>query len=572
MPFCLPKHIIDAFLQALKSGKIDPIKMMDMTSEARRELLAQFVGEDNAQKVNATYEAKLLLKDQQRGMVTWAKQTAGISPKAQRDIISRVNKMEKVLTPESEDAFLADLAAQKLGVTVTMEEAANISELAKVATEKKQVMEKSPRRINLGRPTQTELDYGRSAIAFRNYISEIKLEAGKVTLEDFKADPIGFLKTNALRAAGIAKSLKATLDNSALFRQGWKVMLTNPKIWAKQAVGSFKDMYNSFKGRNVMDEINAEIVSNPNYDNMIKDKLAITVIEEEFPETELLQKIPFFGTLQKASEDAFTGFAYKNRADLYDYYTDVAKKSGITKTTGIGIGKLANSLGSRGSLGRLEPVADVLNVAFFSARNLKANIDVLTAHLLDKEVRGSKFARKQAAINTLRIISGTAAVLAMASAMGADVEDDPTSADFGKIKVGNTRFDVTGGMGSIVVLAMRLLTGKVTSTTTGKVTKIRSEEFTLRTADDVIYDFFANKYSPALSVVRNLLRGRTFKGEEPTIPNTIRDLAVPISIETMFELLEDPEAAPVVLAMIAESLGVGTQTYSGTKKAVGLGK
>lgn len=571
MPFCLPKHIIDDFIAAIKAGKIDPVKMMDMSSEQRRELLAQFIGEDNAQKANAAYEAKLLLKDQQRGMITWIKQTGGITPKAERDIIARVNKMEEALNPKNEDAFLEDLVAQKLGVTVTMEEAANISELARVATDKKEVMEGLPRRINLGRPTQTELDYGRSAIAFRNYISEIKLEAGKVTLEDFKADPIGFLKTNALRAAGIAKSLKATLDNSALFRQGWKVMLTNPKIWAKQAKGSFVNMYNSFKGRNVMDEINAEIVSNPNYDNMIKDRLAITVIEEEFPETELLQKIPFFGTLQKASEDAFTGFAYKNRADLYDYYTDIAKKSGIVKTTGIGIGKLANSLGSRGALGRLEPIADVLNVVFFSARNLKANLDVLTGHILDKEVRQSKFARKQAAINTLRIISGTGAILAIASAMGADVEDDPTSADFGKIKVGNTRFDVTGGMGSIAVLAMRLIRGEVKSTTTGKVTKIRSEEFTLRTADEVIYDFFANKYSPALSVARNLLRGRTFKGEKPTIPNTIRDLAVPISIETFFELLKDPESADVVLSMVAEALGIGTQTYSGTKKAVGLG-
>jgi len=560
MPFCLPKHIVNDFLQALKSGRINPETMMGMASEERRAFLAEIVGEDNAVRVNTLFETKMLLKDQQQGMITWAKNVAGISPKTRDDIIARVSKMDKILTSESEDAFLKDLAAQKLGVTVTMEEAANISSLAKIATEKKEVMKKSERREALGRATDAEMDYGRAGMAFRNYIRSLKLEAGKLTLAEVKADPIGVFKKELLKAAGIAKSLKATLDLSALFRQGWKVLMSHPAIWLKQAEGAFEDAYKTFGGKAVMDEINASIISHPKYDDMIKDKLAVTVIEEEFPESEVLEKVPYFGTLHKAAEVAFTGFMYKNRVDLYDYYTDLAAKTGATKTTGLGIGELANSLGSRGRLGRLEPVADVVNVVFFSMRNLKANFDVLTAHLFATN-KPSMFVRKQAAINLVKVISGTAAVLAMAAAMGGDVEDDPTSADLGKIKVGNTRFDVTGGMASIAVLASRLIMGVMKSSATVKVTKIRGEKYTPITGEDLVYDFFANKYSPAFQVVRSLLRGRTFKGEKPTIANTFRDLTVPISVETMFEAWKDPKSADLLLITIAEFLGIGTQTY-----------
>ena len=121
--WCLPKNLADTFLNKLRSGEITPEKLSDMTSKERRSFFAEFMGEENAKKSNALFESKLLLKDQQRGIVTWAKQAAGMKPQITRDILSRVNKMTEILTPETQDAFLEDLAAHKLGVAVTMEEA-----------------------------------------------------------------------------------------------------------------------------------------------------------------------------------------------------------------------------------------------------------------------------------------------------------------------------------------------------------------------------------------------------------------------------------------------------------------
>jgi hypothetical protein len=571
MAYCLPKHLTSKFIEKLKDGSITPEKLSDMSSQQRRDFFTEFLGEHNAREVNILLESKLILKDQQRGIITWAKQTAGLSPKARNDIIARVNKMTEVLTPENEQAFKEDLVAHKLGTAVTMEEAAKISELAANAVNTKESMEAGPRGKVLGPRTDSEMAYGRARIAFGNYINDLKAQAAEMTPKETATWAIRHPGKALTHVAGISKSAKATLDDSALFNQGWKVLMTHPTVWARNSLKSFKDIWDTFGGKNVMDEINADIVSRPNYDNMVKDKLYIGTIEEAFPESKLLRKIPAIGKLHHAAENAFTGFAYRNRADLYDLYTEIAKKSGLEETTGIGLGKLTNSLTSRGSLGKLEPVAGTVNNVFFSPRSVKANVDVLTAHLFSKDMgsanifTGGKdaFAKRQAAINLVKIISGTAAVLAIAKAVDPEsVDFDPRSSDFGKIKVGNTRFSVSGGMGSIVTLAARLRIQSSKSSTTGKVSELNSGKFGALTGEDVVINFFENKLSPAASLVKTLLKGQNFKGDKPTFTGEAVNLFAPLPITNFLELQNDPRAAPLLLATIADMLGILTNTYS----------
>lgn len=137
MVFCLPQIHATAFLKELKDGSIQPDKLMDMSSQERRDFFAKIVGEDNAHEVNAAFESKLLLKDQQRGMVSWAKKVAGISEPVRKDLVSRINKLDRVLQPEDEKGFLADLAAKKLGTDVSYEEAQKITQLAQKATQER---------------------------------------------------------------------------------------------------------------------------------------------------------------------------------------------------------------------------------------------------------------------------------------------------------------------------------------------------------------------------------------------------------------------------------------------------
>jgi len=68
--FCIPKHLVDLFLGKLKDGTVNPAKLAEMGSKERRVELAKYVGEANAEKTNALFESKLLLKNQQKGLVS----------------------------------------------------------------------------------------------------------------------------------------------------------------------------------------------------------------------------------------------------------------------------------------------------------------------------------------------------------------------------------------------------------------------------------------------------------------------------------------------------------------------
>ncbi len=551
MTFCLNKNLVKPFIEKLKSGEINPDKLSKMSSKERRDFFAKHVGEFNAEKTNALFESKLLLKNQKKGLVNWAEKITGLKPETQRDLISRINRMDKILNPVTEKAFLSDLAAQRLNVTVSLSEAAEIASLAKNVSEKKIAIDRSsPHGSN------SRVDYGRAMYDFGKYVSDLKNEAKKLSPLELASRPVEMVS----KLGGLTKSLKATFDNSAIGRQGFKIIWTNPKFWLKNSAKTFVDIYKVLGGKNAQREVMAEVLSRENSLNGLykKEKLAIGVVEEAYPES-FPEKIPGLGLVFKASESAFTGFQYRSRADLFDNYVTIAEKSGIAEIEGIG--KLANSLTGRGDIGRLEASAGVLNNVFFSPRFLKSNIDILTAHAFDKNI--SAFARKQAAINTIKVIGGTALVLSLTNAINPDsIEDDPTSSDFGKIKVGNTRFDVSGGLGSIFTLAARLATGKSKSSVSGLKSDLNSGKWGSMTKWDVITSFFENKFSPLMSVLKQELEGKTFEGEKPTMASRVAGLFLPIPLETPYEAFKDPDSAPLLLTILADQLGFGANTYS----------
>lgn len=545
MSFCLPHFETEKFIEALKTGKINPVKLSEMTSKERHNFISDIVGKDNAKEVNALFESKLLLKNQQQGMINWAKKTAGLKPEVRRDLISRIEKLDKVLDPKDQDLFLEDLASVKLGTNVTFEEAKHIADLSRKITELK--------------TGEDRMQYGRAKVELGNYISDLKNQ----NAPSFMQKPLGEKLTEI---AGTSKGLKASLDNSAIFRQGWKTLFTNPTVWLKNAKQSFKDLVDQFGGKEVMNEVQADIQSRPTYDLMKKAKLDIGTTEEQFP-SHLAEKVPLLGHLYKSSEAAYTGFVYRTRADVFDKYIKIAETSGIEldKPQLESIGKLVNSLTGRGNLGTVgEKAAMAANNVFFSPRFLKSNLDFLTAHQLQKGV--TSFVRKQAATNLVKAIVGTASVLALANAIRpGSVETDSRSSDFGKIKIGNTRFDVTGGMGSLITLASRLLTMSSKSSITKKVTPLNSGKYGSQTGVDVLVNFAEGKLSPVAGVVRDLMKGQDFNGNKPTVLGEANNLFTPLPVTNAVSSFTTPNAANPLLTIIADALGIGANTYAPKK-------
>ena len=264
MPFCIPKELVEAFKRKLKSGEIDPVKLADMTSLERRTLFTKTLGDANARRVNALFESKLLLKNQQTGIINWAKKVVGLKPEVLRDVLSKVERMEKVLEPKELETFLEDLAAQRLGFDITMAEAAKISELAKGVAEKKTaVSENSPIR------SPERLEYGTALALFKEYVGDLKLN--KRTFRDYVLD----WKETVVEVAGITKSLLSTLDNSFFGRQGFKALFTNPTIWGRNFRKSWFDIGKELIGTDAMTPIRADVLSRPNAMNASTNSFGI---------------------------------------------------------------------------------------------------------------------------------------------------------------------------------------------------------------------------------------------------------------------------------------------------------
>ena len=564
--FCLLPSEIDKIKQGLKNREIDPVKLSTMESSVIRNFLSQFVGKENATKVNAEFESKLMLKNWKRGAINWAKQLSGMKEPEQRSFINKVLKLDKILTESEQELFLEDFVAQRMGVRVTDEQSKEVFKLTKQIQDFKKPLIDNP---NLLIRSDERMNYGRAKKYLANYVNNLKEQkeqANKLTLEDIKAEPIHRFIEVVSKIGGFSKSIKAAFDNSYIFKQGLKVMWTNPKIWAKNSRESFKHIVDTFKGKDIMNEVEADILSRPNaingnYDKM---KLAIGNIEEAYPSA-VPENIPFIGKFYKASKDAFTGLAYQIRADLADKYLEIAVKSGVNikdKFELRSIGKLVNSMTGRGNLGRFEKGADTVNNVFFAPKFLKSDIDTLTMHATDKM---SKFARKQAAINLLKIISGTATIIAITNTLRpGTIELDPKSADFGKIRIGNTRFDITGGMSSIITLAARELTQLSKSSTSGKISKLGGEKFGSRIGMDVIYDFMENKLSPISSFIKNLLNRQDRHYNPITWYGETSNLLMPLPVSNFMESLKTPNGATPLITMIADGLGISTNTYSPT--------
>lgn len=563
MAFCLMPKVAEKFKKSIVSGEIDIKKLSESTSKERREFFESFFNnKETAKEVNTLFESKLLLKNQKKGLVNWAKKLTGIKEDAKRDLISKIQRMDNVLEREG-DEFLDDLAEKRLGVSVSDTEAKKIFELSN----------------KVKKATPETIEYGTSRRILEKYVSDLKVSAEALSGKDYIKNPIKAISY----LGGLTKSLRATLDNSFIGRQGIPVLFSKPKIWAKNAKKSFNIIGKTISGKETIkgldetDAVLAEIYSRKNFDKMRRAKLDIGTGEEAFP-VSAPEKIPVLGKLFKASEQAYTGTAYQMRADLFDHYLAKAESSGINtndKDFLQGLGNLINSMTGRGKIKSLSGEGQVIaNNLFFSIKFLKSNIDKLLLHPLGKGVGGIKtFAAKEARKNVLKTIGVVGSTLLLFDKLKpGSVEWDNTSSDFGKIKSGDTRFDITGCMGSILVLAARLAKQQTKSSSSGKVYEL-GNKFGQKSGSDLLFDFMEYKLSPFSSTVKQLLIDRSgFMGEELTPVSVLRNLTVPLGIENFFKTLKEPNSALLLLTTLLEFNGISANTYSSppSKKSIPL--
>jgi hypothetical protein len=149
--------------------------------------------------------------------------------------------------------------------------------------------------------------------------------------------------------------------------------------------------------------------------------------------------------------------------------------------------------------------------------------------------------------------------------MFTDVETDPRSSKFGKMKVQgstDTWVDISGGLGSYITLAAKEVTRQSKSATSGKITELNSGKFGSQTGADVLINFFKNKLAPAPGALLDVAEGRNFAGDKPTVLNTVTNLAKPISAGNMYEIFQNEDTGTAFLATMFDLLGAGQTDYT----------
>jgi hypothetical protein len=549
--YCLPKKYAGAFLKGLRDGAIVPENLMGMTSAERHSFFSGVIGEENAGEVNALFESKMLLKDQKRGLVTWAKQVAGITEPARRDLLAKISKLDRVLQPADEREFLADLAEKKLGVSVSADEAKEIFALSQAAETAKTAMN-----ANLNPTTWTA--FGRATIAMTEKIESLKPRGS--TLYDKFSEIIN-----------VPKTIMSTMDLSAPFVQGWGMMSTR-RFWE-----GFGQMFKYFAEEENYQNLRGYIVGHPDYEIARRAKVGITELgdrltaREEAIQSSLVEKAAQYlsdktgvPNVIRDSNRAFVGFLNYARFHSYTDLLTAARVAGEDVSLGSSaardLARVVNDFSGRGAIGKDDIYASagpILNGLFFAPRKTTAMVQMFNpVRYLNPNI--SPTARKAALRNLTGSLAATGAVIGLSRAMGAEVNIDPRSINFLKIGVGRTKFDITGGNAIYLRLLGRIATNESINAK-DELTELGSG-FGKPTRADLVLGFIRGKLAPVAGAIADALYGKGFTGQPFSVTSEMRDNLMPMTMGSYIDLaLHDPKNIAAWIIAPSAIFGIGIQ-------------
>lgn len=360
-----------------------------------------------------------------------------------------------------------------------------------------------------------------------------------------------------------SRTVATNPDMSFFGRQGIKYLITHPIKGPQLFWESFRqansqkrydrwlyDMHNSGAWKLIEDS--GVAVLDPNTLHASK--------QEEGWRAKLIHKIPAAKSIVKWSERAFTSAANMARADWFMEGANILRKQGKTWENSPeeykGWASAVNNMTGRGGLGKLEPVVGQLAIPFWSPRLIAANVNLFLNPVYYAKM--PKTARLMLIKNMAQYITTGVAFLGLANTLGADTEVDPRSSDFGKIKVGNTRYDIWGGASQYIRVLSQLMTASRKSS--GSVSELKPRQM-ITTGTNLV----RTKLSPIWGFMIDAKLGENVVGEKVEWKNAYK-LMIPMLWNDIQDAKKDsgPDAAAV--AGLLSFLGIGAQTY-GAKSA-----
>lgn len=363
--------------------------------------------------------------------------------------------------------------------------------------------------------------------------------------------------------AGSLKSIAATMDLSAPLRQG------APLIHRKEYWSAFANMFRYATSTKAFNELENGIRARPNYNRMMESGLflaehghSLAAREEQFMDT-WVSKLPFI----KHSNQAYTGFLNKLRADTFDALVNKAEAAGLP-VNDADIAHYINVATGRGRLGAAEKYAVGLNTVFFSPRFLSSRITMLNPMYYAKL---DPLVRREAIKSLVAYGSVATSALALARQAGLDVSFDPRSKDFAKITVGNSHFDLGAGFGQVIRLATSLSEDAFQKGQDAWNGTEHKPKFGEKTEAQVFGNFIRSKTSPIASFAWDYLDGKDMVGQPFSLKKEAASKFVPLFLQDYAGLVQDEGWGKGSALAVPALFGVGVQTYQKKDKGPQMG-
>lgn len=407
-------------------------------------------------------------------------------------------------------------------------------------------------------------------------------------LTKFTVKPVGVAgKAAAIGAktmkglAATSRTLMTTSELSFLLRQANFRAWTRPKDAARSFAVAARSLLSPKYARHMDDALRFSKAGKAGIEHGLFlgrfDEGARLLGREEVFMAEWLHRVPGLGKVVKAFERGYVSGLNQIRLDWFDEGYRILQRTGragnddlvrkwaayVNNMTGrADIDNIAKA--NKAMIGMAEVAKDVLFAPRFTAS--KWNRHRVAAQLMfGKETPNAM--RRMLAGDTLLRWRRYERLAHYAKQNNFEVEENPQSADFLKIKVGDTRYDILGGDMQLQVLAARLVTGETKDTSTGLIKDILASEIAVRYA--------AGKLNPLWSLALDKFVGATFEGEDIDDPKvlvkTIRNKFIPLYLQDIKDkIFLEYETEGGTYADAIESgvstiglgfLGAGVQTY-----------
>lgn len=443
--------------------------------------------------------------------------------------------------------------------------------------------------------------------------------AQKAIIKAFGADGeyvVGRIKANTPRwrhawHAGVEmyhlpRSLMTTGDLSAAGRQAIMALPAHPIHFAR----NFRRMHRAFGSQTYYDDTMESIVTDPYYGRAKRGDLALDNLGADRPEqlrSTWADRIPVVtgGGLARGSQRAYTMFLSKLRMDIWvnevkkaeslglyerkmkTAYRD-ALKQGASEERAQEAARRAsdlldaqfastvNNATGRGGLGPLDhpAVASFLSSGLFAPRLLVSRLNFINpAFYLDPRIPW-RVRQQRLKMGALLATSMGGTLYMLDKIPGVDANFDPTSTDFGKVKIGDIRVDLAGGYAAPITLILRMMQGAYT-TVGGDEKNVAGlwrgkGDFGGETGLTLLEKFGRQKLAPIPAEMANFFAGSDVNKRDITWWREGLESMVPLMGSDMYDLI-DKEGWDALWYGLPSIYGVSSRTYKDDEQPTGGG-